>query len=90
MPTVATAARTRHLARRPTVSLTLHEGNDLAIIAHGKAGVLRPDHPDFPVLEEILRESGGGSVLEWGEGVYVRVEAEKLYTFARYPGRFPG
>ena len=89
VPTVATAARTRHLVRRPAVSLTLHEGDDLAVIVHGKAEVLGPDHPDFPILEGTFQESGGGSVLEWGEGVYVRVEAAKLYTFARHPERFP-
>ncbi len=90
VPTVATAARTRHLVQRPATSLTLYEGDDLAVIVHGKAEVLDQDHPDFPPLEEALRRSGGGSVLQWGEGVYLRVEAEKLYTFARHPGRFTG
>ena len=90
VPTVATAARTRHLVQRPATSLTLYEGDDLAVIVHGKAEVLDQDHPDFPPLEEALRASGGGSVLQWGEGVYLRVKAEKLYTFARHPGQFTG
>ena len=47
------------------------------------------DHPDFQRLEDVFRASGCGSVLDWGEGVYLRVEAEKLFTFARYPERFP-
>ena len=89
VPTIASAARTRHLRRRPAVSLTLYEGSDLAIIVHGEASVLAQDHPDFEALEDVFRESGGGSVLDWGEGVYLRVEAEKLYTFARHPERFP-
>ena len=76
--------------QRPAVSLTLHEGGDLAIIAHGKAGVLRPGDPVFSALEEVFLESAGRSVLQWGEGVYLRVEAERLYTFARHPGRFSG
>lgn len=89
VPTVDTAARTRrHLAQRPAASLTPYEGDDLAVIVHGRAEVLGPDHADFQTLERLFRESGGESVLDWGEGVYVRVEAEKLYTFARYPGRF--
>ena len=86
---MASAARTRHLRERSAVSLTLYEGSDLAIIVHGEASVLAQDHPDFEALEDVFRESGGGSVLDWGEGVYLRVEAEKLYTFARYPERFP-
>lgn len=76
--------------QRPATSLTLYEGDDLAVILHGKAEVLDQDHPDFPPLEEALRGSGGGSVLQWVEGVYLRVEAEKLYTFARHPERFTG
>ncbi len=90
VPTVASAARTRHLMFRPAVSLTYYEGNDLAIIAHGTALVVNPGHPDFGALEEVFRELGGGSVLDWGEGVYLRIEAQKLYTFAWYPERFPG
>jgi hypothetical protein len=35
VPTVATAARARHVAQRPAVSLTYYEGSDLAVIAHG-------------------------------------------------------
>jgi len=89
VPTVATAARTRHLVQRPAVGPALHEGANLAVVVHGRAEVLGPDHTDFPALEETFGGAGGGSVLEWREGVYVRVEAEKLYTFARHPGRFP-
>ncbi len=86
VPTVTTAARTRHLRERPAASLTLYEGNELAIVAHGRAGILGQDHPDFPALEEAF----GGSVLDWGEGVYLRVEAGRLFTFARRPELFPG
>ena len=87
VPTVATSARARHVAERPAVSLTHYSGNDLAIIAHGRATVLSPDHPDFGTLEEVFVASGGEGVLNWGEGVYLRVEAERLYTFARHPQR---
>ena len=90
VPTVATSARARHAAERPAVSLTHYSGNDLAIIAHGRATVLSPDHPDFAILEEVFVASGGEGVLTWGEGVYLRVEAERFYTFARHPDRLPG
>lgn len=89
IPTVATAARTRHLMKRPAVSLTHAVGIDLALIVHGRATILRPDHADFEQLEAMQRESNGEGVLEWGEGVYLRVEAERFYTFARYPEQFP-
>ena len=89
IPTVATAARTRMIAARPAVSLTYYVGNDLAVIAHGTATTIPADHPDFAALEAMQRASSGSSVHDWGEGVYLRVEAETLVTFARYPEQFP-
>ncbi len=89
IPTVATAARTRMVKARPAVSLTHYAGNDLAIIAHGGATPIPADHADFAALEAMQRAASGSSVHDWGEGVYLRVEAETLVTFARYPDQFP-
>src|SRR6266496_71012 len=55
--TVATAARTRHVLKRPAVSLTLFRENELAIIVHGSAAILSPDHADFETLENLLYAS---------------------------------
>lgn len=84
VPTVADSARARHVRKRPSVSLTYYRGNDLAVIAHGRAEPLSPDHPDFGELDALERDHAGVSVLDWGEGVYLRVEAAVLYTFARH------
>jgi hypothetical protein len=84
VPTVADSARARHVRKRPSVSLTYYRGNDLAVIAHGRAEPLYRDHPDFDELDALEREHVGESVLDWGEGVYLRVEAAVLYTFARH------
>lgn len=89
IPTVSTAARTRMVAARPAVSLTHFVGDDLAIIAHGVATVIPADHPDFAAVEAMQREANGQSVRDWGEGIYLRVEAETIVTFARYPDQFP-
>jgi hypothetical protein len=89
IPTTAEAARTRHIARRPAVSLTLFAGDGLAIIVHGRAVIVRPDNPDFAPIEEIQRESRGTSVREWGDGVYLRIEADTCYTYARDPDHYP-
>lgn len=91
IPTVVTAARTRMIAARPAVSLTHYVGNDLAIIAHGMATVIPEAHADFALLEAMQRagNTSGESVRDWGEGVFLRVEAETLVTFARYPDQFP-
>ena len=79
------------IAARPAVSLTHYVGNDLAIIAHGTAAVIPEGHSDFALLETMQRgaNESGESVRDWGEGVFLRVEAETLVTFARYPEQFP-
>jgi uncharacterized pyridoxamine 5'-phosphate oxidase family protein len=89
IPTVATAARTRMVRARPAVSLTHFVGDDLAVIVHGSATVIPTDHPEFAMIEEMQRAARGSSVRDWGEGVYLRVEAETFVTFARYPEQFP-
>ena len=88
VPSVAQAARARHLAARPAASLTYFEGNDLAVIVHGRATILDAAHPDFAALDELQVQCGGGSVTGWsGDGVYLRVEAERMFTYAREPER---
>ncbi len=89
IPTVASAVRTRHVMKRSAVSLTHFVGNDLALIVHGHAAVVLPDHPDFAALEELQQASSGSSVRDWGEGAYLRVDAQAIYTFARDPVQYP-
>jgi hypothetical protein len=85
VPTVTTAVRAQHVLKRPAVSLTHYRGSELAIIAHGRASLVAPGAADFAVLEELQCESGNQSVLDWGEGVYMRIDADVLYTYARDP-----
>lgn len=85
IPTVATAVRTRHIMKRPAVSLTYFRRNGLAIIVHGSATIITPDHPDFETLEELLRTYNNASVSGWGEGIYLHIHAETIYTYIRHP-----
>jgi len=87
LPTVATAARTRHVMKRPAVSLTLFRENELAIIVHGDAAIISPDHEDFETLESILYDSTHTKAGEWGEGVYLHIRAKAIYTYNRHPYR---
>ncbi len=89
IPTVATAARTRMVTARPAVSLTHFVGDDLAIIVHGSAMAIPTGHADFAAIEAMQRAANGSSVRDWGEGIYLRVAAATLVTFARYPEQFP-
>ena len=67
LPTVATATRTRHVMKRSAVSLTLFRENELAIIVHGDAAIISPDHADFETLENMLYSSTHTKAGEWGE-----------------------
>src|SRR6266511_6123205 len=42
VPSVAQAARTRHLTARPAASLTCFEGTEMAVIAHGRVAIVDP------------------------------------------------
>jgi GNAT superfamily N-acetyltransferase len=87
LPTVATAARTRHVIKRPAISLTLFRENELAIIVHGYATIISPNHEDFETLENLLYASTHTKAGEWGEGVYLHIQAEAIYTYNRHPHR---
>lgn len=90
VPTVAEAVRARHIARRPAASLTYFEGTNLAVIAHGQAALIAVDDPRFADLDAAQVEHGSQSVSEWqGHGVYLHVHADRLYTYARDPSRYP-
>lgn len=91
VPTVSTAARTRHIRKRPAISVSYYEGIDLAIIVHGSATLVRQSEPQFAAVDAILQTTSEGSVLDWGggEGLYIRIDPDVIYTFARYPDQFP-
>ena len=89
IPTVRTALRTRHVQHNPEVSLSLYEGNDFAIIAHGQAAVIDSDDQEFDDLVNLQIDVGAGDVRTWGDAVFIGVDAERLYSFARFPDQFP-
>jgi Pyridoxamine 5'-phosphate oxidase len=84
VPTVAQAARTRHLGARPAASLTYFEGTELAVVAHGRAAIVDEDDPAFAEVDALLLERGAQSPTEWqGKAVYLRLDADRLFTYAR-------
>jgi ribosomal protein S18 acetylase RimI-like enzyme/uncharacterized pyridoxamine 5'-phosphate oxidase family protein len=84
IPTVATAVRTRHIRKRPAVSLAYFVENGLAIIVHGQATSISPDSEEFEKLDEVYQAMSGTSVRNWGEGIYIQVHADVIYTYARH------
>jgi hypothetical protein len=83
IPTLATAARTKHILHHPAVSFTHYQGNDFAIITHGTATIIQPNQPSFADLETLQQGATGTSVREWGEGVYLQITSNTLFTYAR-------
>jgi hypothetical protein len=90
IPTVRDSLRARHIRRNPAISLSIYEVNDFAVIVHGTAKVLGQDDSRFSELVEIQIKHDAGDVRTWGDAVFLEVCADRLYTFARYPDRFPG
>jgi Pyridoxamine 5'-phosphate oxidase len=83
VPTVAQAARTRHLTARPAASVTYFEGTDLAVVAHGRAAIVAPSDPAFAELDALQVDSGGESPTQWrGDAVYLRLDADRLFTYS--------
>jgi hypothetical protein len=82
MPTLAHAARARQLARNSASSLTCFE-HEWAVLAHGISTIVAANDDDFAALDRSAREAGMPSVLDWGEGVYVRFEPRTLITWTR-------
>ena len=89
IPTTMQAARVRHLRRQPAVSLTLFDSIDFALIVHGTAEVLGEEAPEFAALIDIQRDGQGETVRDWGDGAFIRITGSMIYTYARYPERFP-
>ena len=85
IPTVAAALRTRHVLQRPAISFTYYQGNDIAVIVHGEATVVRPVDAEFAALETFQREMSGSSVQDWGEGVFLNIIPRVIYTYVRFP-----
>jgi len=79
-----TSARVTHLRKRPGVSLTYFERDDLALIVHGRAELLVFGGPDFAALDAAFVATYGGTRSREEEGsVYARVEPSMMFTLAR-------
>jgi pyridoxamine 5'-phosphate oxidase-like protein len=88
VPTVARAARARHLSKRPSASLTYFEGNELALIVHGQAAIISENAPTFNELDEIQTSTGQQSPRQWeGDAIYLKINAATMYTYASDPAQ---
>jgi uncharacterized pyridoxamine 5'-phosphate oxidase family protein len=84
------AFKALHLAKRPQVSVCYFRGDDIAIIVHGKGEIIERTHPDFQEINKVWVKHYGSGVLDWSEnGIYIRINPDKMFTHARIPKKFP-
>lgn len=89
IPTHVGTARVRHVSQRPPMSLTHWVYDHVAIIVHGTAGALSSDHPDCAALDDFYQPSWWRRLRDQGEGVYLKVDAERVFAWGREMSRFP-
>jgi uncharacterized Zn-binding protein involved in type VI secretion len=85
------AIRIKGLRKRPRASVVYFEGERFAIIAHGHAELMYQGHPDVGEIDAIFKDHYESSAFDWSDhGVYVRLDADRFYTYSRTPDAFPG
>src|SRR3954447_26322035 len=67
--TSGTAAKARHLADRPQVSVAHVDGEELALFSHGRALPMTPGHHRWQETLDHWTAHYGGSPLEWGPDI---------------------
>lgn len=84
------AIRIRGLRRLPRASIAYFEGEQFLINAHGPAVLMFAGHPEVGEIDTIFKQHYGGSAFDWSdEGVYVRLDANRFFTYSRTPAEFP-
>jgi hypothetical protein len=86
------AAKARHLAARPGVSIAYLRGEEIGVFTHGSAQPLNPaggpDDPDWPAVLQYMTDYYGSSPLSWGDVVYYRLLPTWMVAFASNPTEF--
>jgi len=67
--TSGTAAKARHLAARPQVSVAHVDNEELAVFSHGSVELVRESDPDHDETLAHWTNHYGSSPLEWGEDI---------------------
>ena len=78
--TSRTAAKARHLAARPAVSVAHVDGEALAVFAHGRAVELTGD--ELEAVDEHWTAHYGSSPMSWGDVVMYRLEPTWMVGYA--------
>lgn len=87
--TSRSAAKARHLDRRPAASAAHLRGEELGVFTHGAAEVLNPPagtaDPQWDSIHEHLTSHYGVSPLSWGDVVFYRLRPHWMVAYAAHP-----
>jgi general stress protein 26 len=78
--TSRTAAKARHLAARPAISIAHIDGEDLAVFSHGRAVELSGE--ELAAVDAHWAAHYGSSPLSWGDVVMYRLEPSWMVGYA--------
>ena len=87
----ADSIRIKGLRTLPRASIAYYEGEKFLINAHGPVVLMFKGHPEVGEIDQQFKDHYGGSAFDWSaEGVYVRLDADRFFTYSRTPAEFPG
>lgn len=85
------AAKARHLAARPAVSVAHMRGEELGVFTHGRVEELNPAgraaDPQWTSILEHLRAHYDSDPLSWGDVVYYRLRPTWMVAYAFEPAK---
>ena len=79
----------RHLERDARCSLLYMETEDFGVTVHGRAELIPEHHRDADALAAVWTGIYESSPYSWGEVVLARIHADRMWTYASDPSRFP-
>ena len=89
VPTARDASRVRHVRARAHVSFTHWVSDRVAVIVHGRARVVSTAEAEFADVD-VTYEAGWWSPLRAaGSGVYIRIDPDRIFTWAADPSALP-
>lgn len=81
--TAGSAAKARHLKKRPAASVSYVDGERIGVFSHGDVEFLTPEHPDFQEIEDHLVAHYGSSPSTWADDiVYCRLQPHWMVGYA--------
>ena len=82
--------RIKGLRKRPRASIAYFEGEKFLINAHGPVVLMFKGHHEVGEIDDTFKKHYGSSAFDWSDdGVYVRLDADRFFTYSRTPKEFP-